>query len=266
MAGPLQPDVVVNGEVIPARLVAAEAQNHAAPSGKPGFAWTAAARALAIRALLLQEAARLGLAPEPLALGPGRREAEDEALVRAVLETRLRPRPPDEAACRAFHAARPDLFRAPALYEASHILLPAAPDDAAARAAAREVAAAILGILADEPGAFAQLVAAHSACPSAANGGRLGQIRPGDTVAEFEAALARLNEGTIAPEPVETRYGLHIVRLDARAEGAVLPFDLARPRIRDLLERAAWAHAAKRLVTELLAGAEISGVEFPRAA
>ena len=65
MPRPLQPDLVVNGEVIPARLIAAEAQNHVAPAGKPGFAWVAAARALAIRALLLQEAGRLGFVPEP---------------------------------------------------------------------------------------------------------------------------------------------------------------------------------------------------------
>ena len=47
MRGPLQPDVVVNAERIPARLIAAEVQNHAAPPGKPGYAWRAAARALA---------------------------------------------------------------------------------------------------------------------------------------------------------------------------------------------------------------------------
>ena len=47
---PLLTDVTVNGEVIPAALIAAEAQNHPAPPGKPGLAWRAAAEALAVRA------------------------------------------------------------------------------------------------------------------------------------------------------------------------------------------------------------------------
>ncbi|NCO17517.1 MAG: peptidase, partial [Alphaproteobacteria bacterium] len=65
MGNPLQPELCVNGEVIPAAAIAAEAQNHPAPPGKPGLAWRAAARALAVRALLLQEARRLGLSPAP---------------------------------------------------------------------------------------------------------------------------------------------------------------------------------------------------------
>ena len=266
MSGTLQPDVMVNGEVIPARLIAAEAQNHPAPPGKPGLAWRAAARALAVRALLLQEAARLGLAPEPRALGPGRRESDEEALARAVIEVRDRPEPPVEAACRRLHAAHPDQFRAPSLYEASHILLAAAPGDTAARAAARTAAEALIGEIATDPAAFARLAAAHSACPSGANGGRLGQLTAGDTVPEFEAALDALAQGELAPAPVESRYGLHVIRLDARAEGAALPFEIVHARIREMLERAAWARAGRELVSELVDAAQITGIDFPRAA
>ena len=56
MARPFFPEVSVNGHVIDRTLIAAEAQNHAAPPGKPGWAWQAAARALAIRSVLLQRA------------------------------------------------------------------------------------------------------------------------------------------------------------------------------------------------------------------
>ena len=44
MASPLLPEVAVNGETIPAAAIAAEAQLHPAPPGKPGLAWRAAAR------------------------------------------------------------------------------------------------------------------------------------------------------------------------------------------------------------------------------
>ena len=58
----LFPDVIVNGETIPAAQVAAETQNHDGPKGKPGIAWRKAANAVAIRTLLLQEAARRSIA------------------------------------------------------------------------------------------------------------------------------------------------------------------------------------------------------------
>ncbi len=225
----LQPALVVNGETVPAAAIAAEAQNHPAPPGKPGLAWRAAARALAIRALLLQEASRLGLAPAPRSLGVGRRETDDEALIRAVIEARVAPDPPSEAACRATYARHPERFRAPTLYAAAHILLPVAPEDAAARAAASATAAVLLAELGRDPGAFERLARAHSACSSREAGGRLGQILAGDTVPEFEAALDQLGLGEIAPEAVATRYGLHVIRLDARAEGALLPYEQVSP-------------------------------------
>lgn len=257
-----QPDVIVNGGRIAAADIAAEAQNHAAPRGEPGAALRAAARALAVRELLLQEARRMELAPEPRTLGPGRRETEDEALIRAVMEIRVEPTTVSEAACRAFHAANPDQFRAPTLYEAAHILLPAPEDDVLARAQALSTAQVLLSELERSPDAFDRLAASHSACSSRDAGGRLGQIVSGDTVAEFEAALDSIEVGHISPEPVATRYGVHIVRLDARAAGGVLPYESAAPRIREMFEKTAWAHAAKAFVADLIAAAEITGVNF----
>jgi peptidyl-prolyl cis-trans isomerase C len=262
----LQADLVVNGEVIPAAAVAAEAQNHPAPAGKPGLAWRAAARALAVRALLLQEARRLGLTPAPRALGPGRRETDEEALVRAALEARLAPEPVTDEAALAAYVADPGDWRGPTLYDAAHILFAAPPGDAAARAAATDRARDAIARLTADPGAFARLAAELSACPSRANGGRLGQIATGDTVPEFEAALDAIPEGTLGAEPVVTRYGVHVVRVDGRLPGAVPPFEAVRAAVRARLEKAAWARAARALTAELVAGAALSGVDFPRAA
>jgi hypothetical protein len=163
----------------------------------------------------------------------------------------------------AAYAAHPERFRAPSLYEASHILLPAAPEDAAARAAAGELAAAFIAEIARDPGAFTHLARDNSACDSRANGGRLGQIAAGDTVPEFEAALAILPVGGVTLEPVATRFGLHVIRLDARAEGALLPIEAVQPRIRDMLERATWARESRALVARLLTESRVSGVDFP---
>lgn len=266
MGTPLLCDAVVNGEVIPAAAIAAEAQNHPAPAGKPGLAYRAAARALAVRALLLQEARAMGLSPEPQELAPGKRETDEEALVRAVIAARVEPAPVTEADCRAVYDARPAQFRSPRLYEAAHILFPAAADDLAGRAGAQAAAAETLAELARDPRAFDRLARDRSACPSRDAGGRLGQLAEGDTVPEFEAVLNTLPEGTIAPEPVATRFGFHVVRLDARADGAPLPFTAVRGAIAERLEKAAWARAAQALVAALAARATLDGVDLGAAA
>ena len=49
--------ISVNGKVIPREVIAREVQNH--PAEKPILAWQAAARALVVRELLLQESERL---------------------------------------------------------------------------------------------------------------------------------------------------------------------------------------------------------------
>jgi peptidyl-prolyl cis-trans isomerase C len=56
---PMGHGVRINGVTIPRDLIAREVQHH--PSRTPVEAWKAAARALAVRELLLQEARRLGV-------------------------------------------------------------------------------------------------------------------------------------------------------------------------------------------------------------
>lgn len=262
---PLLADLTVNGLTIPAAAIAAEAQNHPAPKSKPGLAWRAAARALVVRALLLQEAQTRALAPDPREIAPAQWETEDEALIRQIMDLVICPAPVTDDQVRAAYTAQPDLFRAPALYEASHILL-AVPDPAKESAVQAQAAALIADLQSQPPARFADQARAHSACPSAANGGRLGQISQGDTVPEFEAALATMAEGTINPTPIKSRYGFHVVRLDARAEGALLPFERIAEALRRAMEKRAWSAAARDYTEGLIARADIAGINFRSAA
>ncbi|WP_343079282.1 peptidylprolyl isomerase [Ostreiculturibacter nitratireducens] len=262
--GPLLSDITVNGEVIPAATIAAEAQMHAAPKGKPGIAWRAAGRALAVRALLLQEARARGLTPQPASDGE-RAETEEEALIRQLLDEAVQPPAPAEEDVRATYDADPGRWRAPTLYEAAHILFPVHAGDADALAVERAKAEAALAELKRNPRDFDRLARELSACSSRDAGGRLGQIATGDTVPEFEAVLDTLAEGEIADEPVATRFGLHIIRLDARAEGAILPYDTAAQQIRAMLAKAAWARAARDLIEELADRAEVTGIDLKAA-
>ncbi|MCL7404757.1 peptidylprolyl isomerase [Paradonghicola geojensis] len=257
----LFPDVVVNGETIPSAAIAAEAQNHSAPKDKPGIAWRKAAQALAIRALLLQEARRRGLTPDPFELAPGRFETDDEALIRALLDEALVIEPVGEVAVRGEWEKDPTRYRSAPLWDVSHILCACDPRDEAECAAAEARAVALLARLDGDAKGFAA-AARESDCGSKASAGHLGQLGPGDTVPEFETALRTLAEGGISPAPVFSRHGWHIIRLNAIAPGQVLPYDTVRPKIAQALEKAAWARASREFVETLATGAQITGASL----
>jgi peptidyl-prolyl cis-trans isomerase C len=248
--------VSVNGTVIPREVIAQEVQNH--PAEKPLLAWQAAARALVVRELLLQEAARLGIDAVPLRDPDGRTETAEEAAMRALVEQEVVTPEPDEAACLRFYEQNRQRFRSGDLFEAAHILI-AAPRDAATRAKARATAEAILAAVKSDPALFAEFARAHSDCKtSAQEGGRLGQLSRGQTVAEFDAALHRMRPGDVAV--AETRYGFHVVRLDQHASGAMLPFELAHRRIADYLAASVRHRALAQYVSILAGRAEITGI------
>jgi peptidyl-prolyl cis-trans isomerase C len=257
----LLPDVVVNGETVPRAAIAAEAQHHAAPRGKPGIAWRRAAQALLIRTLLIQEARARGLQPRPEQLAPGRVETEDEALIRALLDRALTPAPVTEAAIRAEWARDPGRYRSAPLWDVSHILCACDPLDETASAEALARAQAMLARLDGDAGDFAA-IARDSDCGSRVSGGHLGQLGPGDTLPEFEAALRDLSEGGLTPEPVLTRHGWHIIRLNATAPGKVLPYEAVRPKIAVALEKAAWARASRDFIEDLARRATITGASL----
>jgi len=262
MTAALFPDLVVNGETVPHAVVASEAQNHDAPRGKPGIAWRKAANAVAVRTLLLQEARRRRLQAQPREVGPGRFETDEEALIRGLLEAAVQVSPPCTAELRAEWARDPARFRAPPLWEVSHILCACDPRDEAGKTTAFARARDLAEMVMEHPRSFAKLARENSDCGSKASGGALGQLGPGDTVPEFEAALRRMTSGEITAEPVLTRHGWHVIRMDAVAEGAVLPFEAVRQKISDAMEKASWASAARSFVNQLAVSAEISGADL----
>lgn len=250
--------VAVNGRTIPADAIRRETRNH--QDLPPAEAWKAAATALVVKELLVQEARRLGISGEPASDGEGRTETAEEAAIRTLVEREVRVPEADEAECRRYYQANRRRFRSADLVEASHILVAAPPDDAEARREAEALATRLAAMLVVEPGRFAELARAHSQCPSGAQGGSLGQLSPGSTVPEFEAALAAMTPGIVAPRPVETRYGFHVVRLERRIEGRDLPFELVHARIAGYLARAASHRAQAQYVARLVSAADIRGL------
>ena len=255
--------VRVNGVEIAEEAIRTEAQNH--PSDTPAGAFYLAARALVVRELLLQEAARLGIAPEGERIGEGKRETAEDAAIRVLLEREVTTPRADTDACRRYYAANRQKFRSETLFEARHILVAAPPGDADRRAAAKREAETLIATLSDRPERFAELALGHSACPSKAQGGNLGQIGTGSTVPEFEKALMRLAPGALTPVPVETQYGFHVIRLERRIDGAQLPFEIVETRIAAWLEAASWNRAVAQFIGVLAGKARIEGFDLAAA-
>ena len=72
---------------------------------------------------------------------------------------------------------------------------------------------------------FAELARLHSNDLSAAKGGDLGWLNPGDTVPEFEQAMNRLKPGEVG-EPVQSPFGWHLIQVLERR------MDVSQERVR----------------------------------
>lgn len=247
--------VLVNDVPITLEAIAAEAQYH--PASTPEVAWDEAVEALIVRQVLLQEAHRRRIVPEPGTDAAGRRELVEEATVRGLLEEAVEAESPDEAACRAYFDANPERFRSPDLFEASHILFAAPREDAARYSAAVEAAESTIARLNGAPEKFPELARQYSDCPSATSGGHLGQIGRGDTVPEFETFLYNLDEGQLCPVPVKSPFGAHVLYLHRRILGQPLPYESVRDRIEEYLADRAWRGAVAAFVAELVDAADV---------
>ncbi len=252
--------VSVNGVAIARDDIQREMQHH--PASKPIAAWQQAARALVVRELLLQRAKFLELIPEPIGDEAGRRETNEEALMRGVVEREVIVPEPDDETCRRYYERNDARFRSPEIYEAAHILFAALPSDPDAYAQARAAAEDALVALKERPESFASMAQAHSRCPSAAQGGNLGQITTGQTTPEFEHALKGLTPGQLCDAPVATRYGFHIIRLDRKHEGQVLPYEVVAGRIADYLRESVRRRADAQYVARLVTAAKIEGIDL----
>jgi peptidyl-prolyl cis-trans isomerase C len=252
--------ITVNGFDIAPAVIEAEIQNH--PSSSAEAARTDAVRALVVRELLLQEAQQLGIAPVPLVDEDGRRETDDDALVRQLLDDQLTVPTAGEENCRRYYENNANKFRSPDIFEAAHILLSASPEDKEAYESVIREAKAIISAVTDNPKLFADIARQRSDCSSAKDGGCLGQVTRGQTLPEFETFLFALEEGQLSPVPVKTRYGIHVLRLDRRSAGRTLPFDLVKTKIADFLAEASWRLAVSQYIKILAGRAEIIGVDL----
>lgn len=235
--------------------IAREMQFHRAM--KPEQSRAAAARALVVRELLRREVTRLGLDGEVQPLG---NEPVEEASIRVLLEREVENRVPTEEDCLSYFEQNPERFRSPDRIRVRHILLGASVDDITGRFNARSKGEQLIAELKDNPVLFADFALRHSDCPSKDQGGELGWLERGQTTPEFDRQVFRLREG-LAGFPVESRWGYHVVSVDAIAPGERLAFDQVHERISDYLELQVRQQELQHYLLELQARYEVRGLD-----
>ena len=72
--------------------------------------------------------------------------------------------------------------------------------------------------------------------------------------------MVTLTPGQIHPEPVETPYGFHIIRLDQATPGKIPDFEQARPLVEEFLRDSSWRRAVSQFVSLVIGDAKITGV------
>jgi len=135
---------------------------------------------------------------------------------------------PFEARARDLYAMEPRKYDVGAEVSASHILFTVPPHtiEEAHRLAAEVRAQIVAG--AD----FETIARERSEDPSAKqNGGKLGSFKRGEMDGQFENAAFGLAKVGEISAPIETTYGVHLIRLDGRKDVQRSTFEQAKPRI-----------------------------------
>lgn len=183
----------------------------------------------------------------------------DDNRVNKLIETTIVPTVQvSEADARAFYDQNQERMKTPPRAHVRHILLAVAPQAPAAdRETARKKADDLLQQL-ENGGDFAQLAAQNSNDPgSAARGGDLSWVTPGQMVPAFEKATFALKQPNELSPVVETRFGYHIIQLIERQEGQTVPFEQAKNRIGALLQERKAQEAVRTHVQGLKSKAKI---------
>lgn len=141
--------------------------------------------------------------------------------------------------------------------KARHILVQLSPKPTEEQVEAARKKAAALAAEAKKPGVdFAELAKAKSEGSSAAEGGDLGNFRRGLMVPEFEKAAFALPEGGVS-EPVRTRFGWHVIKVEERKQLAAKPFEELKDQLREKLLRDQLDRYTQQYIQELRAQAVV---------
>lgn len=156
--------------------------------------------------------------------------------VEATLE-RVGSRAPkvSDADVQLYYQLHPERFTRPPLRSARHILITVNPDfPENTRERALERIETLLRMI-DGGEDFEALARQHSECPTALEGGRLGEVPKGKLYSEIDGVLFELAEGEVSG-PVESPIGFHILYCEKVHEAGTVAFDAVRSQVRERLQ------------------------------
>lgn len=250
------PTIRVNGVEIDKKAIAQELQYHPAPTKEDALF-------LAAQALVVRELLRLAVINDE-ALGQPAWEENEEQAISELIEKNVVVSTPDSDTCERYYEQNKADYKTAPIMSVSHILLASLPEDGDERLATKKQAYELIEQIqnSQNPSAeFIELARQYSACPSKEQGGELGVINQGQTVPEFESAVFNFEEG-LAPSPVETRYGFHIVNVLDKQPGMQLDYLQAKPAIANKLAQQAFHHGLCDYLYTLAEEADIEGIEM----
>ena len=237
-----KPLAVVNGEAIPALFGNFIRQNRVKRNMPPEALTDEAVREGAVNAMLLaQQAVREGLDKDP-SVAAALEFQKMELLGRAALESYLRANPIQEETVKAEYE-NAKAAAGTVEYRARHILVNSEKE-------ARDV---ITKLTKGKKAKFETLAKQHSKDTSAGNGGDLGWVLPANLVPEFAEAMAKLKKGELTRDPVQTRFGWHVIRLEETRKLDFPEYEKIKNRIAGQLQQ----QVIVKLVKELSATAKV---------
>jgi peptidyl-prolyl cis-trans isomerase D len=133
-----------------------------------------------------------------------------------------------------YYEANKDALQEPEQIHARHILVTVKESDSEAD---RQKAKERIDKLYKEARAgadFAKLAKDNSDGPSAPNGGDLGWFGKGAMVPDFEQAAFALDKGEVS-EPVKTRFGWHIIKVEDKKAGTTRTLEESKAEIKNRL-------------------------------
>ena len=167
----------------------------------------------------------------------------NQSLARAAIDASLKDVTVSDEEAKKFYDEHPDQFTQPERVHVRHILI---SDDVTSADAIAKVQADLRA-----GASFDEVAKSRSLCPSAAQGGDLGEVSKGQMVPEFEAAAFALKNPGDLSEPVKTRFGWHIIRLEGRTPSSLEPFDNVKPQLLQYLTNEKKNEAFKNAVEGL---------------
>jgi peptidyl-prolyl cis-trans isomerase C len=84
---------------------------------------------------------------------------------------------------------------------------------------------------------FAELAKKRSTGPSAKQGGDLGWFAPQQMVSEFSQQVVKMEKGSYTKQPVQTKFGWHVIKLEDTRSAEPPSFESVKPKLKQLLEQ-----------------------------